>query len=129
MIRRICTTLIIVALSGSFLSAAGRTRSSGHGKSASGTYATAKRSSTPRPASVRRSRSKGGRTAHGKTRRSAVARATFMRQTGYPHGRPGYVVDLIVPLACGGADSPANMQWQAVAAAKAKDKAERIGCR
>jgi len=32
-------------------------------------------------------------------------------------------------LACGGADSPSNMEWQTVADAKAKDKWERIGCR
>jgi hypothetical protein len=49
-------------------------------------------------------------------------------QTGYPHGRPGYVVDHIKPLACGGADVPSNMQWQTIAAAKAKDKVERAGC-
>jgi hypothetical protein len=52
-----------------------------------------------------------------------------MKQTGYPHGRPGYVIDHRVPLACGGPDAPSNMQWQTVAAAKAKDKTERIGCR
>lgn len=52
-----------------------------------------------------------------------------MRQTGYPHGRPGYVIDHIVPLACGGLDAPANMQWQTIAAAKDKDKTERRGCR
>jgi hypothetical protein len=48
--------------------------------------------------------------------------------TAYPHGRPGYVVDHIKPLACGGADAPSNMQWQTIAAAKAKDKVERDGC-
>jgi hypothetical protein len=52
-----------------------------------------------------------------------------MKRSGFPRGRPGYVVDHIVPLACGGADSPSNMQWQTVAAAKAKDKVERKGCR
>jgi hypothetical protein len=52
-----------------------------------------------------------------------------MRQTGYPHGRTGYVVDHIVPLACGGADMPSNMQWQTAVAAKAKDRVERAGCR
>ena len=38
------------------------------------------------------------------------------------------VVDHIKPLACGGADSPANMQWQTVAEGKAKDKIERKHC-
>jgi hypothetical protein len=41
---------------------------------------------------------------------------------------PGYIKDHIVPLACGGPDDPANLQWQTVAAAKAKDKWERTGC-
>jgi len=52
-----------------------------------------------------------------------------MVQTGFPHGRPGYVVDHITPLACGGLDAPANMQWQTIADAKLKDTTERIGCR
>ena len=68
---------------------------------------------------------KKARKANGKTKRSAAAKAAFMRQSGYPHGRPGYVVDHIVPLACGGADAPSNMQWQTVQQAKAKDKVER----
>jgi len=51
-----------------------------------------------------------------------------MRQTGYARGRPGYVIDHVRPLACGGADAPSNMQWQTSAAAKAKDKVERKGC-
>jgi hypothetical protein len=68
------------------------------------------------------------RDSRGRIKRSAAAKATFMRQTGYPRGRPGYVVDHVVPLACGGPDSPSNMQWQAAAEAKAKDKTERIGC-
>jgi len=41
---------------------------------------------------------------------------------------PGYVVDHIKPLACGGADDPRNMQWQTTAAGKAKDQWERSGC-
>jgi len=52
-----------------------------------------------------------------------------MKRTGYPHGRPGYVIDHIVPLACAGADAPSNMQWQTRSEAKAKDKTERQGCR
>jgi hypothetical protein len=35
-----------------------------------------------------------------------------------------YVIDHIMPLKRGGADSPANMHWQATAAAKAKVKVE-----
>jgi hypothetical protein len=41
---------------------------------------------------------------------------------------PGYVVDHVIPLACGGADSVLNLQWQTVKAAKLKDKWERKGC-
>jgi len=51
-----------------------------------------------------------------------------MKQTGYPKGRMGYVVDHIVPLECGGADTPSNMQWQTVPEAKLKDRGERT-CR
>ena len=42
---------------------------------------------------------------------------------------PGYIKDHIVPLACGGPDSVANLQWQTIAEAKAKDKWERMDCR
>ena len=41
------------------------------------------------------------RDTHGRTRRSAAAQHQFETQSGYPHGRPGYVVDHIVALACG----------------------------
>jgi hypothetical protein len=34
-----------------------------------------------------------------------------------------------VPLACGGPDAVANLQWQTIPAAEAKDKWERNGCR
>jgi hypothetical protein len=68
------------------------------------------------------------RDARGRIQRSAAARHAFARQTGYPNGRPGYVIDHIRPLACGGADAPSNMQWQTVAAAKLKDRTERVGC-
>jgi hypothetical protein len=68
------------------------------------------------------------RDSRGRIRRSQGARWEFMRATGYPHGRPGYVIDHVVPLACGGADAPSNMQWQTREAAKAKDRVERRGC-
>jgi len=69
------------------------------------------------------------RDSRGRIQRSSEAKRQFERQTGYPHGRPGYVVDHIKPLACGGADDPSNMQWQTIADAKAKDKVERQDCK
>lgn len=67
-------------------------------------------------------------------RRSHAAKADFKRQqpcpaTGKSSGAcPGYVVDHVKPLACGGADAPSKMQWQTRADAKAKDRVERRGC-
>lgn len=83
-------------------------------------------STTSRPATSSNSSHKSTSTTM--IQRSEAARAEFMRRTGYAHGRPGYVVDHVIPLACGGADAPSNMQWQTVGAAKAKDKWERDGC-
>lgn len=40
----------------------------------------------------------------------------------------GYVIEHVKALACGGADTPSNMQWQTVAEGKAKDKWERKEC-
>lgn len=65
--------------------------------------------------------------------RSASQRYAFVKQHPCPltHSKgacPGYVVDHIIPLACGGEDKPSNMQWQTVAEGKAKDKWERKGC-
>jgi hypothetical protein len=54
----------------------------------------------------------------GRIHQSSSARAEFRRQnacpaTGDTSGPcPGYVIDHIVPLACGGEDTPENMQWQ-----------------
>jgi hypothetical protein len=56
--------------------------------------------------------------------RDPKAKQNFMKATGYPQGRPGYVVAYIIPLKQGGADAPSNMQWQSKPAAKAKDKAK-----
>lgn len=66
----------------------------------------------------------GVRDSHGRIKRNEAAKREFMRKTGYPHGRPGYVVDHIVPLKRGGSDSSSNMQWQTVEEAKRKDKRE-----
>ena len=61
---------------------------------------------------------------HGRIKRSASARHEFMKMTGFPNGRPGYIIDHIVPLYKGGCDCPSNMQWQTKEEAKAKDKWE-----
>jgi hypothetical protein len=66
----------------------------------------------------------GARDVHGRIIRSEAAKREFMRETGYPHGRPGYVVDHVIPLKRGGPDIPGNMQWQTIAQAKAKDRWE-----
>jgi hypothetical protein len=50
--------------------------------------------------------------------------------TGEAHGDcKGYVIDRIIPIACGGTEEPSNMQWQTAAEARAKDRWEKIGCR
>jgi hypothetical protein len=41
---------------------------------------------------------------------------------------PGYRNDHVVPLGCGGPDAVANMQWQTVRAARAKDRWELKAC-
>jgi len=61
--------------------------------------------------------------------RSRAAKRTFQIETGYPKGRPGYVVEYRVPLACGGADAPYNMQWQTKADGKAQAKRDRKRCK
>lgn len=56
--------------------------------------------------------------------RSSSVRTQFKQLTGYPHGRPGYVIDHIRSLKHGGFDSTSNMQWQTKAQAKLKDRWE-----
>ena len=80
---------------------------------------------TPR---IHEPKTPGARDSRGRLERSAKAKDDFMRSTGHAHGWPGHVVDHIVPLGCGGADAPSNMQWQTTAEARAKDKTERKGC-
>ena len=70
------------------------------------------------------------RDAHGRIERSGAARAAFKREhpcpvTHMPKGPClGYIIDHVIALKRGGADSPANMQWQTVDEAKAKDRVE-----
>lgn len=65
---------------------------------------------------------------HGNLVRSQSRRHLFMRMTGHPNGRPGYVIDHLVPLACGGFDGPSNMTWLPIAEWKAKSLWERQPC-
>jgi hypothetical protein len=73
--------------------------------------------------------------AESKTKRSWKARSEFKTlhscpSTGMTKGPcPGWIIDHIEALACGGADAPYNMQFQTIADAKAKDKWERKGCK
>lgn len=70
------------------------------------------------------------RDAHGRIARDHKATAAFKKThpcpaTGKSRGAcPGYVIDHIKPLKRGGADTPANMQWQTTREAKAKDRWE-----
>jgi 5-methylcytosine-specific restriction endonuclease McrA len=66
------------------------------------------------------------------TKRNPSNRAAFHSSnpcpsTGLTSGPcPGYHVDHIVPLACGGSDSPSNMQWLTASANLSKGS---LGCR
>lgn len=84
--------------------------------------------SSPKARAAKVAPAPGGRDAKGRITRSADAKRQFEKQSGHLNGWPGHVVDHIGPLACGGADSPSNMQWQTTAEGKAKDKVERTGC-
>lgn len=67
---------------------------------------------------------------HGRIKRSSEAKHAFKKShpcpsTGKPKGTcPGYVIDHIQALKHGGRDTPENMQWQTVQAAKLKDRTE-----
>jgi len=64
------------------------------------------------------------RNKNGKIARNSAAVWEFKKTHPCPGSCKGMVVDHIVPLKRGGADSPSNMQWQTKAQAKAKDKIE-----
>lgn len=68
------------------------------------------------------------------TKRSGKARMDFVRAVACPatglHKLPckGWIIDHVVPLCLGGPDKPANMQWQTVPDARAKDRIEKQQC-
>jgi hypothetical protein len=70
------------------------------------------------------------RDSRGRIKRSRSARAAFKKANPCPAtGRtsgpcPRYVIDHVKALKRGGADAPANMQWQTKEQAKAKDRVE-----
>ena len=72
-------------------------------------------------------------TAEARQARSQVAKNIFKARHPCPSNGnrrgscPGYVIDHVVALACGGADAPYNMQWQSIVEGKAKDGWERKG--
>ena len=105
-----------------------RSRTSHYRASSRAYHPRAARAHHPRAARTPHATRARSGVSHGRIKRSSSARHEFMRETGYPHGRKGYVIDHVVPLACGGADAPSNMQWQTTADAKAKDRVERRGC-
>ena len=67
--------------------------------------------------------------------RSREVTREFQREHPCPSTRlttgacPGYRKDHVKALACGGPDAVSNMQWQTIAAARAKDRWERRTCR
>lgn len=72
--------------------------------------------------------------ADARIQRDQKAVATFKRHNPCPSNGatrgacPGYVVDHVQALACGGADVPGNMQYQTIVEGKAKDRWERLEC-
>src|ERR1017187_8049989 len=75
------------------------------------------------------------RSKSGRIKRSATAKRQFAKSKPCPStgkktaGCPGYVIDHVKPLACGGVDEAGNMAWQTATDGKAKDRVKRKGCR
>ena len=76
------------------------------------------------------------RTGTGHIKRSSAARAMFAAWHPCPAASaptgpcPGWAVDHVIPLACGGCDAPTNMQWlplsiKSCAGDQCKDRWER----
>ena len=89
---------------------------------------------TPRSTVSQRAAQEVPRDARGRIKRSAKAKRDFQRgqpcpSSGQSKGPcPGYQIDHTVPLACGGPDTPVNMQWLSLTEKRAKDRIERKDC-
>jgi len=73
------------------------------------------------------------RDAAGKPLGNPAVKEAFARANPCPAGGPGtvcsgYVVDHVTPLACGGDDDAANLQWQTAAEAKRKEAWSETAC-
>jgi hypothetical protein len=128
MLRTLARRLAIGAIVCSLAAPAFASSHSSGSNSSHSTSSKSKSKSKSKSRTAQHKSSSAKRGANGKIARNEAAKHQFEVQTGYPHGRPGYVVDHIKPLACGGADVPSNMQWQTIEQAKAKDKIERKSC-
>jgi hypothetical protein len=60
--------------------------------------------------------------------RSQAVLKEFKLRTGFPHGRPGWVIDHKIPRCAGGPDVVANLIWQRQAESYRKDVFERALC-
>ena len=59
-----------------------------------------------------------------------IPESQYMPALGERHGKcPGYIIDHVIPLCAGDADTPASMQLRSRAAAKRKDVDEAQQCR
>src|SRR5262245_57372473 len=124
MLKRIGVALMAIA----FLLPLPATAQKGGRSSSDSSHSSSSKSTKGTKSAAPKKSTLAQRSSNGKIKRSASARADFMRSSGYPKGRKGYVVDDIIPLECGGPDVPSNMQWQTVQEAKIKDRSER-NCR
>ncbi len=115
--------------------ALGGGRGGGHSsgsKSSSHSYSTGSHSHSTSHSTSHTATGNPKRDSHGKIERSAQAKNSFRKHnpcpsTGKTSGAcPGYEVDHRTPLACGGSDSPSNMQWLTKSANRSKGAA---GCK
>jgi hypothetical protein len=123
--KKLVLVLLLIATVAPFTEARGRTSSP-----RSTTRIATKRPTTQTAKSKATKCTSCGRDSKGRIARSTSAKHDFQKAhpcpaTGKTSGScPGYVTDHVVPLKRGGADSPSNMQWMTIAAAKAQDRVE-----